>query len=259
MPQPTWRKRPLAGEFRGGGNPMDSGCRMLVADDSHAVRRLFREVASRAHMPVTLVEASDGNECKRLLMKGEIHLAFIDVFMPGPSGIEVIMAARRAGSRTFMTLMSEREDEELFELARQLKVYEFLIKPFTIGQVQSILRIYNHIASPLHALIIDGSETAGPVIQTVLAKSVFRLVLERATDASTAIALCKSELFDIAFLNCTASRHDASAIVKRLTKHNPAIKIVMMTSEDSWNRQDAATQLGAAAFVEKPFSAEQVD
>ena len=93
----------------------------------------------------------------------------------------------------------------------------------------------------------------------MLAKSVFRLVLERATDASTAIALCKSELFDIAFLNCTASRHDASAIVKRITKHNPAIKIVMMTSEDSWNRQDAATQLGAAAFVEKPFSAEQVD
>ena len=32
-----------------------------------------------------------------------------------------------------------------------------------------------------------------------------------------------------------------------------------MTSERSWNRQDAATQLGAAAFVEKPFSAEQVD
>jgi CheY-like chemotaxis protein len=139
---------------------MDTECRMLVADDSPVTRQLFREVVSRAHMPITFVEACNGHDCKRLLLKGRKQLAFINARLPGLSGIRAIIAARQAGIKTFITLMSGRANDELFGIARQLRVYEFLVKPFTTAQIESAIRRYNHVAAPMRALIVDDSDAA---------------------------------------------------------------------------------------------------
>jgi len=162
---------------------------MLVADDSAATRRIVREAAARAHMPVMFHEATTGNECKEVIVNGHMHLAFVDIYMPGLSGVEVVLAARQAGVKTFFTLMSAREDDELFEIARQLKVYEFLVKPFGVADVQSIIKTYNHLASPLRALIVDDSETTRKIIQKVLARSVFRVMLEQTADGDMSVGL----------------------------------------------------------------------
>ena len=238
---------------------MEPGCRMLVADDSAATRQIFRKAAARAGMPVSIVEASSGDECKALICKGHLQLAFIDIYMPGASGIDVALAARQAGVKTFITLMSAREDDELFAIARQLKVYEFLVKPFGVADVQSIIRTYNHLASPLRALIVDDSETTRNLIQKVLARSVFRLMLEQAADGETAVAICRSELFDVVFLDCNMPGVSGLATLKRLKAHNPLIKVVMISGELDQRRKQAAAKLGAAAVMPKPFSTDQVD
>jgi two-component system, chemotaxis family, chemotaxis protein CheY len=233
---------------------MEPGCRLLVADDSAGIRQMFRMAAARASTPVTVIEASGGKQCQALLHKCNPQLAFIDNYMPGPSGIEIVAEARRAGLKTFITLISARPDDELFELARQLRVYEFLVKPFRVEDILSIIRTYNHIAAPLRTLIVDDSETTRQVMQRVLAKSVFRLLLEQAPDGETATALCRSEFFDVVFLDCNMPRLDGLATLKRLKKHNPCIKVVMMSSEHNPKREQAAAELGAAAFLPKPFS-----
>jgi DNA-binding NtrC family response regulator len=230
---------------------MDSGCRILVADDTPAIHHIFREVAARACMPVTLLEASDGHACMELLNRNDVQLAFIDHYMPGLSGVEIVWNARRAGLKTFITLMSGRPDEELFELARQLRVYEFLVKPFRMAAVQSIIRTYNHIAAPLRGLIVDGSRSTRQVIRKVLAQSVFRLLLEQAHDVESAKELCESEYFDIVFLDGDLPERDT--LVADLKKHNPAIKIVMITSERGRD------QTGAAAVLPKPFSIREAE
>ena len=97
---------------------MDSGCRILVADDTAAIHQIFREAAARARMPVTLLEATDGHQCMEILNRNDVQLAFIDNYMPGMSGIEIVWNVRRAGLKTFMTLMSGRPDEELFDELR---------------------------------------------------------------------------------------------------------------------------------------------
>jgi CheY-like chemotaxis protein len=57
---------------------MQPGCRILVADDSAQTRQLFRDAAARTNTPVTLLEASDGTQCRELLHDVNPHLAFID-------------------------------------------------------------------------------------------------------------------------------------------------------------------------------------
>lgn len=238
---------------------MQSGCRMLVADDSAQTRQLFRDAAARASTPVTLIEASDGTQCRELLHKVNPQLAFIDNYMPGPSGIEIVAEARKAGVTTFITLMSARPDDELFDLARQLKVYEFLVKPFRVADIHSIIRTYNHLAAPLRALIVDDSRSTRQIIQKVLARSVFRLMVELAPDGEIATELCRSEFFDVVFLDCNMPGLDGLATLVRLKEHNPSIKVVMMSSERHPGHERSAQQLGAAAFLHKPFSVTQAE
>ncbi|MCZ7660760.1 MAG: response regulator [Xanthobacteraceae bacterium] len=225
---------------------MDSGCRILVADDTPAIHQIFREVAARARMPVTLIEASDGKACMEQLNRNDVQLAFIDHYMPGMSGIEVVWNARRAGLKTFMTLMSGQPDEELFELARQLRVYEFLVKPFRIASVQSIIRTYNHIAAPVRGLIVDGSRATRQVIRKVLAQSVFRLLLEQAHDFESARELCDTEFFDVAFLDGDLPERDE--LIAALKAHNPAVKVVVIANVRGRGLE------GTAAVLSKPFT-----
>jgi two-component system response regulator (stage 0 sporulation protein F) len=233
---------------------MQPGCRILVADDSVGTRQLFRAAAARASAPVTLLEAADGDACRELLHKSSPHIAFIDNCMPGPSGIEIVCDARKAGLKTFITLISARPDDELFELARQLKVYEFLVKPFGVRDIHAIIRTYNHLAAPLRTLIVDDSQSTRQIIQKVLAKSFFHLLLEEAPDGETATDLCRSEFFDVVFLDCNMPGLDGWATLERLKQHNPSIKVVMMSSERHPDREHSARRLGAAAFLPKPFS-----
>jgi DNA-binding NtrC family response regulator len=231
---------------------MQHGCRILVADDSAGTRQLFRQAAARATAPVTLLEAKDGHQCRELLHKNIVQMAFIDNYMPGPSGIELVWEARKAGLNTFITLISARPDDELFELARQLKVYEFLVKPFGMSDIHAIIRTYNHLASPLRALIVDDSRSTRQIIRKVLAQSVFRLLLEQAPDGEAAAELCRTEFFDVVFLDCNMPGLDGLATLQRLKQHNPSLKVVMMSSDPS--REVAVRQFGVAAFLSKPFS-----
>ncbi|MGB6998656.1 MAG: hypothetical protein WBD96_13970, partial [Pseudolabrys sp.] len=48
-------------------------------------------------------------------------------------------AARIAGNKTFVTLMSGQADRRCIDLARQLGAYEFLTKPFSAADIGTIL------------------------------------------------------------------------------------------------------------------------
>ena len=238
---------------------MQPGCRILVADDSAQIRQLFRDAAARTSTPVTLLEAAEGTQCRELLHKVNPQLAFIDNYMPELSGIELVAEARKAGVSAFITLMSARPDDELFDLARQLKVYEFLVKPFRVADIHSIIKTYNHLAAPLRTLIVDDSRSTRQIIQKVLAGSIFRLMIELAPDGETATELCRSEFFDVVFLDCNMPGLDGLGTLVRLKEYNPSIKVVMMSSERHPVHERSAQQFGAAAFLHKPFSVTQVE
>src|SRR3954462_5265114 len=104
---------------------------MLVADDSRAVQLFFKDIADRSHMSIELVTASTGTECIDLLSKGVINLAFINVNMPQIRGRGGVGRAGPFGDKTLVVLMSAKFPEPRLELARQLDVYEYLVKPFT--------------------------------------------------------------------------------------------------------------------------------
>jgi len=238
---------------------LDRTIKMLVADDSPATRTIFRQVAERSCSLIQLVEVTNGRDCIKELSRGDIDLAFMDVYMPEMSGLEALRGARYVGVRTFVTLMSGPDSDRFMDLAQQLRAYEFLRKPFGIREIEAIVETYRRVVGPTKVLIVDDSMTVRKIVQKVLAGSIFRMDCYEAGDGTTALAFCNRFDFDIIFLDCNMPGLDGLATLDRILLRNPEALVVMISSERKKDNEMRALKRGAAAFLHKPFSAQHTD
>jgi CheY-like chemotaxis protein len=233
--------------------------RMLVADDSRTVLRFFEDVVAESRFPIELVAAQSGDECMAFLDQGDIGLAFIDVHMPGMSGLEALGRARFNGNKTFVTLMSSRVDAPRVELARQLRVYEYLIKPFTADDVTAILKTYRRVATRMRGLIVDDSRTMRLLVRRVIDRSIFRFDLEEAGDGTNALARFDHGSFDLVFLDYNMPGLNGIETLERVLARDSGTKVIMISAERDDAHVRQAEALGASGFLYKPFFRVDVD
>ncbi len=232
---------------------------VLVADNSSAIHEVFVRIAEQSAIPFDIVRAETGRQCMDLLNQGGINLAFIDVNMPDMTGMEAVGKARLGGIKTFVTLMSTHADERRMAVARQLKVYEFLAKPFTKVDVEEILKTYCRVTVPMQVLIVDDSATVRRLIQKVMNASIFHVECDEAGDGEKALALCEAGDYDVIFLDCNMPGLNGLQTLERLIERDPGVKVVMISGEHNPERTRWALQRGAFAFLQKPFYAPDID
>ena len=233
--------------------------KMLVADDSRTVQRFFKGVVDSAPMPIELVTAETGLECMMLLEQGGVDLAFIDVHMPEMSGMEAVGRARFAGNKTFICLMSSKSDPRRLEVARQIRAYEYLVKPFTGADILSILKTYQSISRRTRTLIVDDSRTIRHVIMRVLKRSVFNLAIDEAASGERALKLFAEGSYDLVFLDYNMPGLDGLNTLDRIRADDPNTKIIMISAERNEDHVRDAMDHGAVTFLHKPFFAVDVD
>jgi CheY-like chemotaxis protein len=235
----------------------DRPARMLVADDSQVTLKIFRDVAQRSCSLLELIETTNGRDCIKLLGCGDIDLAFIDIHMPEMSGLDALRGARHVGIKTFVTLMSGPSSTRFRPLARELKAYEFLVKPFGVRDVEAVIRTYRRAMQATSVLVVDGSATMRKLVRKVLDGSIFRMQCYEAADGETALADCRHTGFDVVFLDCTTAGADGLATLDRLLLLNGDTKIVAVAGNRKLEQE--AMRRGAAAVLCKPFSSGDVD
>jgi CheY-like chemotaxis protein len=230
--------------------------KVLIADDASAVHGLFRDALPSEYSANT-IHAFDGVECLQALDHG-VDLAFIDVHMPTMGGMDALWAARIAGNKTFVTLISGRSNKRCIDLARQLDAYEFLMKPFGRKEIETILATYRRISTPMQVLLVDDSAVSLKVMRKVLANSVFHLNIEEAHSGAETVRRCNSEAFDVVFLDVNMPGLNGFATLGHLMQANPQAKVVMISGEYN-AREREALALGAAATMRKPFFPTEID
>jgi DNA-binding NarL/FixJ family response regulator len=93
--------------------------RILLADDHAMVRRGLRLVLDAEPDLAVVAEATDGIEALALALREDVHLAVLDVAMPGMTGLQAAqeLARRRPELRTLILSMHDSE-QYLFEALR---------------------------------------------------------------------------------------------------------------------------------------------
>jgi DNA-binding NtrC family response regulator len=238
---------------------MKSTISMLVADDSRMIRKIFMDAAQGSKLPLRITATDNGRDCLTLLKSGDVDMAFIDVNIPELSGLDAIWAARKLGLQTFVTIISSPPSPEAVDMARKLKAYEFLFKPFQVADVQAIMRTYERITAPTKVLLVDDSQTVRRVIQKVLQGSIFNCEITEAPDGETAIALCRDTAFDAVFLDRVMPGLAGMDTLKQLLELRPGLKVIMISGEREEAMEEKALRGGAFEFLHKPFYSPDVD
>jgi CheY-like chemotaxis protein len=233
--------------------------KMLVADDSRTIQLFFRNAVAKSGEAIELIATEDGQQCAALLAAGDLDLAFVDVNMPGMSGLEALGAARHKGIKTFVTLMSTNGSAPRLELARQLNVYEYLLKPFTARDIEAVIATYRRVSKPMGILLVDDSRTIRGVIRRLLEQSIFRLAIEEADEGVIAVERCRETPFDMVFLDCNMPGFDGIKTLELLRQRNPDTRVIMISAERDNARVQQALARGATAFLHKPFFTADVD
>ncbi|MGA9858491.1 MAG: response regulator transcription factor [Solirubrobacteraceae bacterium] len=116
---------------------MDSGARVLVVDDEHALRRLLRLYLEKEGYVV--IEATDGLDALSVLRRGGVDLALVDVMLPGLDGFEVVRRVR-AESGVPIILITARGEEANRVAGLELGADDYVVKPFSAPEVVARVR-----------------------------------------------------------------------------------------------------------------------
>jgi CheY-like chemotaxis protein len=233
--------------------------RILVADDSSTVRKLFKEFAGRWPTPAEVVEADNGDTCLKLLGEQRFDMAFLDIHMPGMTGIEALCHARSQGNETFVVLMSSQPKSEIIELARKLQAYDFIRKPFPPEELTTIFKTYERLVQPVRCLLVDDSATVRRVISKIIEQSIFRVTMDEAGTGAKAVELCEKARYDVVFLDMNMPDVDGPETLARLRSYNPNVRVVVNSSEPEENMRRRFLNQSIDIFLKKPFYPKDVD
>jgi two-component system nitrogen regulation response regulator GlnG len=112
--------------------------RILVADDERSIRWVLAEtLGAEGH---DVVEASSGAEALALLERGDVDLAFLDIRMPPPSGLDVVTRAKETGCPTTLVVMTAQTTMANAVEAMKRGAYDYLTKPFDLDVVRLLVK-----------------------------------------------------------------------------------------------------------------------
>jgi DNA-binding LytR/AlgR family response regulator len=114
------------------------GLRVLVVDDEQPVLDELVYLLGRDNRIASVRSARSGTEALRILESGDVDLAFLDVVMPGLSGMELarVLARFRVPPRIVFVTAHEAHAVHAFELG----VVDYLLKPIREDRLRESVR-----------------------------------------------------------------------------------------------------------------------
>ena len=162
---------------------------ILVVDDHPVNREVARAKLGRLGHPVDL--ASDGPEAIAAVAKKEYEVVFMDLQMPGMSGIETTLriVSNLAGKpRPHIVALTASVFEEDREACRQAGMCDFLGKPIEFAQLDAVL---SRVAAE------RGAVSHQPVVETLSAEALEKLrAVERGGEPQFVAKVCQLFLAD---------------------------------------------------------------
>ena len=114
---------------------------VLIVDDEPIVRSWIRTAVSNLGCKV-LGEASDGTQALLRHAKLRPDITFLDIDMPGKSGIQVLADILTNNPDAFVVIVSAHSTMDNVKLAIESGASGFVVKPFNVDKFNSIIEKY---------------------------------------------------------------------------------------------------------------------
>jgi YesN/AraC family two-component response regulator len=119
--------------------------RTLIVEDSNFYRQLLKETLKFRFPKMEVLEAGDGEEALRKITGIPPHLIFIDIKLPGESGLELTKRIKARYPTTTVIILTSYDYPEYREAANQYHANYFLSKGTTTKE--SIVKLVESLIS----------------------------------------------------------------------------------------------------------------
>lgn len=114
--------------------------RILIADDEYLVRASLISMLGEVNLPIDLIEeATTGEEMVEMIRRGLPDVAFVDIRMPGLSGLDAIKAGKPLSPQTKWFILTGFPKFDYAQEAIRLGVSGYLLKPVSPAELKKIL------------------------------------------------------------------------------------------------------------------------
>ncbi|EXX86764.1 AraC family transcriptional regulator [Paenibacillus darwinianus] len=108
---------------------------ILVVDDERAIREGIKRTIGSAFPRIGVTTAASADEATRVLVNEPIHAVFLDIMMPGMSGLELLAQVRTTHSNMKWLVVSAHSEFAFAQEAMRLGARDYFLKPFGKDQI----------------------------------------------------------------------------------------------------------------------------
>ena len=116
--------------------------KILVVDDSEAFRKVMIELLVRVGFH-DIVEAKDYEEGMQVFRKERPDISFVDMILPGKTGVELTKAMLSVSHETKIIAMSSIINKKMIRESLEAGAKDFILKPTNEIALSSVLQMWS--------------------------------------------------------------------------------------------------------------------
>lgn len=241
--------------------------RIFVVDDEDSILTLCDQIFTKEGHEV--ISFLSGEKALKMLESRRPDLVLMDLRMPGENGLEVLKRfPKEKGRRVPVALFSSYITQEIEKEAYAAGAIDVIPKDIETADLRERVR---HLLRAKHRLFGEAEETAAK--QKILVvddepgiRELLKDFFERqgyptltAKNGEEGVMLVRTEQPAMILLDVSMPGMDGIATLKKIREINPEVGVVMATSMRDEQTAREASELGAYAYVLKPFDMQYLE
>ncbi len=116
--------------------------KILVVDDSEAFRKVMLELLVRVGFH-DVSEAKDFDEAIRVFEREKPRISFVDMILPGKSGVDLTKAMIRVDPKAVIIAMSSIVNKKMIRESLESGAKDFLLKPTNEIALNAVMTMWS--------------------------------------------------------------------------------------------------------------------
>lgn len=216
--------------------------RILVVDDDRDFAEGVADVLELAGHQVAI--AHDGDAALERFIESEFDLTFMDIKLPGRSGVEHLREFQRRFPGARVVLMTAFSLDGLVDESIERNILGAFHKPLAFPQVQTVLDQVQHYQ---RVLIVDDDVDFAREMRDLLEVAGFSV--RSCFDGQSAIRRCLEEPFDAMVLDLRLPGASGAEVYSAVREARPDLRIVRVTGFDNEMPEEESSE--STMFVDK--------
>jgi DNA-binding LytR/AlgR family response regulator len=129
--------------------------RCLIVDDNQLARMVMKQLVSQVQILELVAECNDAMQAYNYLNNGQVDLLFLDIEMPGMTGIEL---TKKLGNKRPLIIFTTAKTDYAVE-AFELNVIDYIVKPVSLARfLQAVEKAKETLDSNKQEVKIEAKE-----------------------------------------------------------------------------------------------------